>query len=87
MKTTCDICIIVSQTEGNTLLFTLPETSLTSIKPTLQPRLSNQPRFLLSIYDERKYTTDLFLIRQLNLPVATIHIEANNGINKLDNST
>ena len=86
METICDICIIVSQTKGNTLLFTLPETSLTSIKPTLQPRLSNQP-ILLSIYDERKYTTDLFLIRQLNLPVATIHIEANNGINKLDNST
>ena len=86
MKTIRDICIIVSQTEGNTLLFTSPETSLTSMKPTLQPRLSNQP-ILLSINDERKYTTDLFLICKLNLPVATIHIEANNGINKLDNST
>ena len=86
MKTIRDICIIVSQTEGNTLLFTSPETSLTLMKPTLQPRLSNQP-ILLSINDGRKYTTDMFLICKLNLLAATIQTEANNCIHTLNNST
>jgi hypothetical protein len=57
METICEIFIILSQTEGNTLLFASPETSLSESlsdinRAYLQPRPSNQP-ILLSLNNEK----------------------------------